>query len=599
MRARLCRQGVGKQPGDNKMSVLQPNSKSKDSMTGGDVLAQMLAAHAAGPIFGMGGFQLLPFYEGVRSRGMTHILVNDERSGVFAADAYARVTNRPGICDATLGPGATNLVTGLVESLNAGIPQVVLVGDTNRSHSWKNMTQEARQVEILRPAAKLLIRVELPERIPELVRRAFEVATTGRPGPVVLDIPEDVCHAELTLPPSHFHAQHISSGYYSRRSRPDQRDIERAAALIASAKRPLILVGGGVHISSAHDALKRFAERQKIPIAHTISGKGSIACTHPLSAGVFGRYSRIANDLIETADVLIVIGCKLGEIATKRYKLLNSNTKVIHIEVVGEEIGRTTSTDVALVGDARLALEDLNNVMAPCTDSDRLNHAACVPARMAQWTKEADARLTSNAKPIDVARLLSEINATMPEDGVLVADGGFAAHWSGLLFNTRLAGRHFIANRGFASIGYGIPGSMGAQIGSEKRRVIGVTGDGGANMSIGDLETARRIGAPFVLCVVNNASSGYVKALQHAMYGRDQYQSSDLTELDYASIARSFGCHGIRVTAPEDLKAALHQALENTDTPTVIDVLVTQDPERMLPAADSRTIKIDRGERPV
>ena len=171
-------------------------SNSTRRLNGGQALAEMLKLSGVGPLFGMGGFQLLPFYEAMRALGLRHFLINDERCGAFASDAYARVTNRPGVCDATLGPGATNLVTALVESLNAGIPQIAIVGDANREHAWKNMTQEARQTEILKPACKELIRVEATKRIPELLRRAFAVATSGRPGPVVLDIPEDVAHGE-------------------------------------------------------------------------------------------------------------------------------------------------------------------------------------------------------------------------------------------------------------------------------------------------------------------------------------------------------------------------------------------------------------------
>ena len=167
---------------------------STNEMTGGEALARMIQAFGGGPMFGMGGFQLLPFYDAARRLSLSHHLINDERAASFAADAYAKVSGRVGLADATLGPGATNLVTGLVEALNAGSPMVVLVGDSHRTHSWKNMTQESRQTEILRPACKELIRVEATARIPELVRRAFAVATTGRPGPVVLDVPEDVCH---------------------------------------------------------------------------------------------------------------------------------------------------------------------------------------------------------------------------------------------------------------------------------------------------------------------------------------------------------------------------------------------------------------------
>lgn len=572
------------------------------TMTGGEAMARTLQAHDAGPMFGMGGFQLLPFYEAVRARGLTHFLINDERCGAFAADAWARVTNRPGLCDGTLGPGAVNLATGLVESLNAGIPLVAVIGDANREHAWKNMTQEARQVDILRPAAKELIRVEHTKRIPELIRRAYSVATSGRPGPVVLDVPEDVCHGEHAFSEDEFWADPGSTAAQNRRTRPDRRDVERAAALIAQAKRPLLLVGGGIHISAAHEALLMLAESQKIPVAHTMSGKGAIACTHALSAGLFGRYSRIANDFIAEADLLIVIGCKLGEIATRRFQLMPKGVPLIHIEIVPEEIGRTTRADIALPGDARATIEDLLAALParPKLGEDRTEFAARIGPRMAAWRLGAAEKLESDETPINVGRLLNELNKAMPKDAILVADGGFAGHWGGLLFDTKKAGRHFIADRGFASIGYGAPGSLGAQLAAGRgRRVVGLTGDGGFNMTIGEIETARRAGAPFVLCVFNNAASGYVKALQHAVYGQGAYQSSDLMETDYAAAARAFGCHGIRVERPERLVGAIREGLENTDTPTILDIIVTRDPARMLPGTDNRTLKVEKGDRPV
>ncbi len=576
-------------------------SNSLRPANGGQALAEMLKVHGVGLMFGMGGFQLLPFYEAVRSLGLRHYLINDERCAAFASDAYARVTNRPGVCDATLGPGATNLVTGLIESLNAGIPQVVIVGDSNRDHSWKNMTQEARQVEILRPAVKELIRVERTSRIPELVRRAFAVATSGRPGPVVLDVPEDVCHGEHDFDASDFWFDPGTLQAQGRRTRPDPDAISEAASIITKAERPLLLVGGGIHISAAYDALQKMAEGQGIPIAHTMSGKGSIACTHPLSAGLFGRYSRIANDLVASSDALIVIGCKLGEIATKRFQLIPEGRPLIHVDIYPEEIGRTTRTDVALAADARLALNDLSEALGDGRAARVRRKGYCdeVPLRMAKWRAGAADRLKSNERPINIGRLIDELNALMPDNGILVADGGFAAHWAGLLFDTKRAGRHFVPDRGFASIGYGVPGSLGAQLAAPSQRVVGLTGDGGFNMMLGDLETARRSGAPFVICVFNNAASGYVKALQHSMFGVGNYQSSDLVEMNYAAIANAMGCRGIRVEDPNEISAAIKQGLENTSSPTVLDIVVTRDPSRMLPGVDNRTLVVQKGDRPV
>ena len=580
------------------MAVTLQNRRS-GTMTGGRALAEMLRLSGAGPMFGMGGFQLLPFYDAVGLVGLNHHLINDERCGAFAADAYARVTNRPGICDATLGPGATNLVTGLVESLNGGIPIVAIAGDTNRLHSWKNMTQESRQAEILKPAVKELIRVEMTSRVPELVRRAFAVATSGRPGPVLLDVPEDVAHGVHDFAPEDFVVDEATLKAPARRIRPDRADIERATKLIAKAKRPLLLTGGGIHLSEAWSALTRFAEAHSIPVAHTMSGKGGIACSNPLNVGLFGRYSRIANDLVAASDCLIVVGCKLGEIATKRFALPPPHIPVIHLDIVAEEIGRCIPAEIALWGDARSGLEDFIDALsdsATAARAARTDYAAEVAPRMKAWEDDAAPRLNSRDRPVHMARLCRELNKTLPADALLVADGGFAGHWSGLLYDTKQAGRHFMPDRGFASIGYGLPGGMGACLAAPDRPVVAISGDGGFNMMLGELETARRTGCGLTVIVVNNAASGYVKALQHAMMG-GRYQSADLIEMDYAAIARTMGCGGIRVEDPETLSAALRLGIEESDRPTVIDVVVTRDPAQMLPAVDNRTVEIKQGDR--
>jgi acetolactate synthase-1/2/3 large subunit len=568
-------------------------------MNGGRALAEMLRLAGVGPMFGMGGFQLLPFYDALSQLGMRHFLINDERCGAFAAEAYARVTNRPGVCDGTLGPGATNLVTGLIEGLNAGTPMIALAGDTNRAHSWKNMTQECRQAEILRPAVKELIRVELTSRVPELLRRAFAVATSGRPGPVLLDVPEDVCHGEHDFAVEDFAIDPTTLSTPARRIRPDKADIASAAALIRQAKRPLILVGGGIHLSAGYEALLGLAEAQSIPVAHTMSGKGGIACTHRLSVGLFGRYSRIANELIEASDCLLVVGCKLGEIATKRYALPPESIPLIHLDILAEEIGRCRPAAVALWADARAGLQDLAEALADDTrraSSARAEYIGEIPVRMAAWRQEAAARLDSSERPIHMARLCRELNSTLPADSLLVADGGFAGHWTGLLYDTKSPGRRFIPDRGLASIGYGLPGGIGAALAAPQTPVVAITGDGGFNMMLGELETALRAGIGLTIVVVNNAASGYVKALQHAMF-RGRYQSSDLVEMDYAAIARAMGCAGVRVEDPERLGVALREGLAERTRPTVLDVVVTRDPARMLPAVDNRTVEIRQGDR--
>ena len=443
---------LGLQPDEGKLG--RPVDANENEITGGEALARVLQAHGVGPIFGMGGFQLLPFYDAVRRLGMPQSLISDERNGAFAADAYARVTGRVGVCDATLGPGATNLVTGLVESLNGGTPVVAIVGDTHRAHSWKNMTQEARQLEILRPAVKDVLRVERIERLPELVKHAFMQATRGRAGPVVLDVPEDIAHDTYGFGAEEFEVDPTYQAIPALRCRADAAGIERAAELQAAAERPLILAGGGVHLSDAAEALQAFAESQEIPVAHTLSGKGAIACAHPLSAGIFGRYSRIANDLIEAADCLLVIGCKLGEIVTKRYTVPPAGKTLIHLDIDAGEIGRSYRATLPLWSDAKAGIEDLGQALkegSAARGDRRKDYTAEVVKKMQAWFEQSRDKLISDAQPIAMGRLMHEIQVALPANGILIADGGFAAHWGGLLFDTQGPGRAFVPDREFAS----------------------------------------------------------------------------------------------------------------------------------------------------
>jgi acetolactate synthase-1/2/3 large subunit len=416
---------------------------------------------------------------------------------------------------------------------------------------------------------------------------------------VVVDVPEDVCHGRHGFEEGDFTVDPIYAAAPALRCRPDAASVERAARLLAEAKRPILLAGGGVHLSQAAEAIAAFAEALNLPVAHTMTGKGAIACTSPLSAGLFGRYDRIANGLIAEADLILVAGCKLGEIATKRYTVPPRGKRVVHIDIDPGEIGRTLAPEIALWGDVRETVRDLHAALASDAagiKARQADYVADVAKRMATWRAGVAERLTSEETPVSMARLLNELNALLPAEGILIADGGFAAHWGGLLFDTKRPGRSFVPDRGFASIGYGLPGAMGAALAAPGRAVVSLTGDGGFNMMIGELETARRLALDLTVIVVNNAASGYVKALQHLMYGAGSYHASDLAETNYASVAEAMGCQGVRVESPGQLAGALKSAMA-TRGPSVVDVVVTRDPAKMLPAVDNRTVEVKKGDR--
>ncbi len=547
-------------------------------MTGGEALARMIQAFHGGPMFGMGGFQLLPFYDAARRLGLRHHLINDERAGVFAADAYAKITGRVGLADATLGPGATNLVTGLVEALNAGSPLVVLTGDTNRDHSWKNMTQESRQLDILRPAVKEVIRIEAIHRIPELMRRAFAVATTGRPGPVVVDVPEDICHGTHPFEDDGFTGDPRYEAAPALRCRPDADSIERAAALLAEAERPLVLAGGGVHISQAAETLTEFARTLDVPVAHTMSGKGAIPCTDPLNAGLFGRYDRIANALIAESDLLLVVGCKLGEIATKRYTVPPANKTIIHLDILPEEIGRTLTPALPLWGDAREGLRDLLDVLrdgAAAIRARRANHTASVPQRMAAWRESVAERLESDEIPVSMARLMTEINRALPEDGILVSDMTQVGYFARSGFPVYAPRTHLTPGYQGA-LGCGLPIAMGAQVGNPDKKVVAISGDGGFLFNVQELATMKQHQIGVVAVVFDDGAYGNVKRSQQQQFG-GHVIASELVNPDFVRLAEVFGIGGLRATSPEALAGALREALA-TAGPVLIEVPVGQMP---------------------
>lgn len=563
-------------------------------LTGGEAIVRMLWVHGVDLCLGMGGYQPLPYYDALaRQSDIRHILIRDEKHGAFAADAYARVKNRPAVADATLGPGATNLVSGAAESYGASIPLILLTAEVNGLIATRGATQESDQRGMLAPTSRLTVELDRIERIPELVRRAVSVANGGRPGPVHLNVREEVFHGEHDFADDELYADPGSTLACGRRPRPDPQLVDRAAVVLAAAERPVLLAGGGIHLSGAYAEVERIAELMGMPVVTTISGKGSLSEAHPLAAGIVGRYSRFGNDLVKAADVLLVVGCKLGEIATSRWSLLRPGTTIVHVDIDAAEPGRVYRTDIGIWSDAGLGLADLAAALGDGAEpSARRARLEAVDTARAAWRAEAGPRYASGEIPIAMPRVVAELQRALPPESIVVADGGFAAHWSGLLYDVTAAGRHYIANRGHAAIGYGLPGAIGAKLAAPDLPVVALCGDNGFAMAVAELETAKRERTPLVALVVNNGTLGYVKALQHGMYD-GRYQSVDFLDVDYGAVARAFGCEGRRVERPDDLAGALAEALAS-DVPYVLDVLITVDPGEMLPGVDARTVRASR-----
>lgn len=549
----------------------------------GDLLAEMLARYGVTHVFGQPGGQTAALYDGFarRSDRMRHTLVRDERSAAYAADAFARLTGRPGVCDVTVGPGATKLTDGLVESFNASVPLLALVGDLPRD--WAPYrergvaSQGFNQVAFLSAITKSTLEVPSPAALPQLVRAAFRIATTGRPGPVALIIPHDALDQEWEPDEQ---ALLIDDRYVrapAYRPVAATASLVQAAALLRAARRPLIVAGGGVHASRATKEVAALAERLGAVILTSFSGKGTVQETAFHAGGVLNPLGTSSSlELAQRADVSLWCGCKVGQNTSHNWTLPPPGQATIHIDVDPAELGRTFRPTVALQGDARATLAALAEVLArdgaPAPSGWRSEAARVIErARQARSAEE-----TSQAVPILPQRVMRELGARLRPSDVIVSDASFSAGWVATHVPARRAARDFLFARGQGGLGYAVPASIGAAAARPGDRVITVSGDGAFSYGIGELATHAQLGTRSVHIVLNNGSLAWL-AMWELLFFHGLRQSVDLEgdhiRPSFAGAARALGCEGISVERPEHLGHALDEAFA-ADGPAVVEVRV-------------------------
>jgi len=544
-------------------------------ISGGKLVSKLLRSYGVSYVFGMPGGQTLPIYMGILDEypHMRHILFRCEKCAVYAADAYARVSSRPGVCDGTVGPGATNMVSGVAEAWGASIPLIVMTSDI---HTWmvgKWASQECDQMTMMKPFVKAGFYLSKPDRIADAVQKAFRIATTGRPGPVHLDFPMDAVMDEVEYDPG-LPVDLEHSRYPSVRTAPDSDSVSKASELILKAERPLIVAGGGVVTSGAWDELRELAELLAIPVVTTIMGKGSMPEDHPLSLGVGGSSGKTcANQAMLESDLVVFVGCKTGQFATMNWTLPRPGTRIVHADVDPGEIGRNFPTDVGVVGDAKLSLRALVENLKEKTkkksgvESPRLEE---VRRAVKEWRGSVEPRMASDDVPIRPTRLVREMRSFLSDDAILACDASLASFWGAIFFDVRRAGRCFLAPRGMAGIGAGFSFTLGAKVAAHDRQVMGLGGDGGFGMSLHEIETARRMNLPIVYAVLNDSALGWIKLVELATFKRTV--SADFTPLDFSKIAGAFGCKGIRVERPGEIAEAIREGFR-AEIPTVLDVV--------------------------
>jgi len=547
----------------------------------GDLLAGLLEAAGVTYVFGQPGGQTAALYDGIAHQpDVRHVLVRDERSGAYAADAFARLTGRPGVCDVTVGPGTTKLADGLVESLNASVPVIAIVGELPAD--WEPLrdkgvaSQGFGQVGFLTSITKATLVVPSVATLPDLIRGAFRIATSGRPGPVAVVVPHDVL--DSSWDPGVGAPDCLADDRFSRapafRPVADPASIAEAAALLDAAARPLIIAGGGVHASRATSELADLANRTGAVVVTSFTGKGAVDETAPLAAGVLNPLGSTASlELARRADTVFWCGCKVGQNTSHNWQLPLPHQATIQLDIDPAELGRTFRPSVALHGDARATLEAL-------ASSVREQRRAAWRQIAAQAVGEAaSARLAeeaSDAVPVAPQRVMAELAARLRAGDVVVSDASFSAGWIAAHLPARRGGRDFLFARGQGGLGYAVPAAIGACAARPDDRVVTVSGDGGFSYAIGELATHAQLGTRSTHLVLNNGSLGWL-AMWQRLYFDGLRQSVDLespsTRPSFAGAARSLGCTAFEVVRPGDLAGTLDAAL-GSDGPAVVEIRI-------------------------
>jgi acetolactate synthase-1/2/3 large subunit len=562
-----------------------------NQLSGAEAFVRMLELHGVRHIFGLCGDTSLPLYDALYrlDHGITHVLARDERSAAYMADAYARVTGRVGVCEGPSGGGATYLLPGVVEANESSIPVLAVTTDIAVGARGRYVLTELDQAALFRPLTKWNRVIEQAAMVPQTLRTAFRQMTTGRPGAAHIGLPFDVQRAPVD--PADVQADPSLGIYPARRSAPEPTAIAAAAEAILPAANPIFVCGGGPVIAGAEAELQALAELLEMPVATTISGQGCIFEDHPLAAGVVGSNGGTPETraLVDRADLVAFVGCRAGSVTTERWRHpAPGKVRVVHIDVDPAVIGANYPTEVAVVGDARLALAALKDEVARLVDgpparSGGLSRAAVARARSEKFGAfEELAR--SDQVPIRPERIVATLQALLPADAVIVADAGTPCPYFSAYYQQRAVGRHFISNRAHGALGYALPAAVGAKIGRPDAPCVAIMGDGSFGFASGELETVGRLGLSVTMVVIANASFGWIKAGQRSGFER-RYFAVDFSPGQHARIAEAYGIRSWRVEAPADLKPALAKALA-VDGPALVDVLTQPLEEARAPVSE-------------
>jgi acetolactate synthase-1/2/3 large subunit len=539
-------------------------------MTGADALMRALEKEGVDVVFGLPGGANLPIYDALVGANFRHVLVRHEQSAAHMADGYARIKRKAGVCFATSGPGATNLITGIATAYADSSPVVAVTGQVPLAMIGKDAFQETDIIGIANPCTKYSFQPRVPTEIPETVKKAFYIAESGRPGPVLVDIPKDVqqATAEMKFP------ELIKVRGYNPIVDADLSELGRAVEILLKAQKPIIMAGGGVILSGAFSELQALAELLLIPVVSTFKGKGAFPENHPLAMGPIGMHGHAeANKIILEADCIVAVGARFSDRSVGKFDEFGKGMSIIHMDIDPAEIGKNKSVDVAIVGDVKSSLRTLIKMLSKKVVKKEVDNPWLKRRKeLIQYFSET---LKDYPREITAKKSLKKLRELLPANGIVTTEVGQCQMWASLHFDVIAPGT-FFSSTGLGTMGFGFPASIGAKAAAPKVPVVDIAGDGSFNMTENSLAVSVLEKLPVIVFLMNNYMLGMVAQWQRTFYNRRYSGVHQHNCPDYVKIAEAYGAQGIRAESMKDLEKAIKAAVKS-DVATVIDIPIDPD----------------------
>ena len=532
-------------------------------LTGAEIIVECLKEQGVDTVFGYPGGAILNVYDALYEYKdeITHVLTSHEQGASHAADGYARATGKVGVCLATSGPGATNLVTGIATAYMDSVPMVAITANVGRPLLGRDSFQEVDIAGIVMPVTKYSFIVKNIEDLADTLRRAFYIAKSGRPGPVLVDVPKDITGMKYEYEPCH--PAMVNREIKSIR----KEDIDQALEMIREAEKPFIFVGGGCVISGADQEVRELARRIQAPVCDTLMGKGTFPGEDPLYTGMVGMHGTKASDLgVTECDLLIVLGARFSDRVTGNTKTFAHNAKILQIDVDAAEINKNIRVDASLVGDLKKTLTELNACLSKQEHPEWMAHITELKEKYP---------LKYDDENLSCPYIMQEIDRVTNGEAIITTDVGQHQMWAAQYYHYTKP-RTFLSSGGLGTMGYGLGACIGAQIGQPDKVCINIAGDGCFRMNMNELATASRYNIPIIQVVINNQVLGMVRQWQTLFYGKRYSQTVLKDKVDFCKVAEGLGCTAIRVTKKEEVAPAIEKAIA-LKAPVMIECMIPED----------------------